>query len=69
MTPENDIGQDGFVPSSGRNGNQFLARDVFALLFSYFNQDYVNLAKLLQKVDIQMIIRMELEKLELKSTY
>jgi|694.fasta_scaffold14932_8 hypothetical protein len=44
MTPENDIGQDGFKPATGVNANQFVGRDAFAYYLSYYNQDYTNLA-------------------------
>lgn len=43
MTPENDMGQDGFIPATGSNINQYVARDAFAYYLSYYDNDYNSL--------------------------
>lgn len=46
MTPEADMGQDGYVPGMGApaNENQYVARDAFAYHLGYYNGDYKGLS-------------------------
>ncbi|MBL7813194.1 MAG: hypothetical protein JNL57_13310, partial [Bacteroidetes bacterium] len=43
MTAAEDMGLDGYVPSSGTNANQFVARDAFAYHLGYYENDYKGL--------------------------
>ncbi|MFN5251905.1 MAG: RHS repeat domain-containing protein, partial [Bacteroidota bacterium] len=42
LTPDQDIGLDGYVSTT--NTNRYVGRDAFGYILSYFNNDYVNIS-------------------------